>query len=605
MRTQYGTSKGLLAVSLSILRPPQMMWHPGCVSAALAMLLGTTAIAGFEEVLEQKPLAEVAVQELPGGARNPSMSRNPLIARYQTAGGDSLASYKRGSDGRWSIPADVDRTNPWLRLLVLAPHRPLIVDMAIFLDGQPHGAAREELIDELLSSSQEESQPRQLATKSESNSAQGDTQPAEDASDTDSDAVADESATTEEKESTSAVENEDVKNESELPLVDVRGRANRSLKQRLLNYLVTTDVEADRTEVRWLIAEWAGGPALISLGPAANWQRAGVAPLWNLLDLNRDETLSAAEVQGATQRLSHADIDENGTAELDELAAMVREVRSVPRSYPLAVVLSPATDWQQLYGELVEVYGRRGAMQQGNVQTSASVVLGKISAQIEELTPADLPALLAESANVSLRVSLEANAPRIALLAAENFVGSSPEYFVGDHLLSIVYGATFLEFSAGQTAPPDASQPDATQIAVGAVDDGYPLFRLLDHNGDRRLSARERRSLQSQLNRLDLNHDGQISAEERPTAIRIAVTRGPHAHELLAMPMSATYYAADAKPTESETPKVAPAWFTDMDRNRDGDLSRAEFLGTSAQFAGMDRDGDGLISMHEAQPATD
>jgi Ca2+-binding EF-hand superfamily protein len=41
-------------------------------------------------------------------------------------------------------------------------------------------------------------------------------------------------------------------------------------------------------------------------------------------------------------------------------------------------------------------------------------------------------------------------------------------------------------------------------------------------------------------------------------------------------------------------------WFRKMDRNRDGDVSRKEWLGTAEQFREIDTDGDGLISLHEA-----
>ncbi len=40
-----------------------------------------------------------------------------------------------------------------------------------------------------------------------------------------------------------------------------------------------------------------------------------------------------------------------------------------------------------------------------------------------------------------------------------------------------------------------------------------------------------------------------------------------------------------------------------MDRNRDGDLSRREFLGTDEKFRRIDADGDGLISIEEAERA--
>jgi len=38
-----------------------------------------------------------------------------------------------------------------------------------------------------------------------------------------------------------------------------------------------------------------------------------------------------------------------------------------------------------------------------------------------------------------------------------------------------------------------------------------------------------------------------------------------------------------------------------MDRNRDGDVSRREFLGTDEEFRRIDTDGDGLISVEEAE----
>ena len=41
-----------------------------------------------------------------------------------------------------------------------------------------------------------------------------------------------------------------------------------------------------------------------------------------------------------------------------------------------------------------------------------------------------------------------------------------------------------------------------------------------------------------------------------------------------------------------------------MDRNRDGDVSRREFLGPRAEFDRLDRDHDGLIDAEEAAKPT-
>ena len=54
-------------------------------------------------------------------------------------------------------------------------------------------------------------------------------------------------------------------------------------------------------------------------------------------------------------------------------------------------------------------------------------------------------------------------------------------------------------------------------------------------------------------------------------------------------------------PAQPQGAQAGPVWFRKMDRNADGDVSRAEFVGTRAEFDAMDADRDGLISVREAE----
>ena len=56
-------------------------------------------------------------------------------------------------------------------------------------------------------------------------------------------------------------------------------------------------------------------------------------------------------------------------------------------------------------------------------------------------------------------------------------------------------------------------------------------------------------------------------------------------------------------PGRRSRPPTGPTWFRKMDRNRDGDVSRREFLGPRGEFDRLDRDHDGLIDPAEAAHA--
>jgi Ca2+-binding EF-hand superfamily protein len=125
------------------------------------------------------------------------------------------------------------------------------------------------------------------------------------------------------------------------------------------------------------------------------------------------------------------------------------------------------------------------------------------------------------------------------------------------------------------------------------------LFGLLDLNRDGNLGLRELRSASKRAIAWDLDNDGFVTAADIPR--QISFTVGPDKPEL---PSNLPILVARPIPEgASIAVQMGPEWFRLMDRNRDGDVSRREFLGPPTLFERLDRDRDGFISPQEAEAA--
>lgn len=134
------------------------------------------------------------------------------------------------------------------------------------------------------------------------------------------------------------------------------------------------------------------------------------------------------------------------------------------------------------------------------------------------------------------------------------------------------------------------------QIRLQGIDGDDPLLRLIDPNGDKRLSARELNFLEQRLASVDGDDSNAIEFDEIPATLIFEFFRGDQDQT----PQPLQFNAMNI--TLPEMDSATPAWFTGMDYNGDGDISRREFLGTQRQFEELDQDQDGFITVAEIAP---
>lgn len=159
----------------------------------------------------------------------------------------------------------------------------------------------------------------------------------------------------------------------------------------------------------------------------------------------------------------------------------------------------------------------------------------------------------------------------------------------------------FLEEFVAQMLP--LAELMSRQIRLTVTNRGRDLFRILDSDGNNRVSTREFWAMPNRAALWDRDSDKHITLSEVPNQFRLVVSQG----DFSGLARIQGTFAVAANPGMPGQPTTrsaeAPMWFQRMDRNTDGDLSTREFLGSLEDFKKLDEDQDGLISPMEASLA--
>ena len=127
------------------------------------------------------------------------------------------------------------------------------------------------------------------------------------------------------------------------------------------------------------------------------------------------------------------------------------------------------------------------------------------------------------------------------------------------------------------------------QVRGRAAEHPDGVFAWLDLDHDQFLSSREIQSASARLKTL-VSENATLSANEIPDTLMIQFCRGEPDQDAARFQFSRRV---------TEEPDERPSWAIHMDANRDGDVSENEFLGPIHSFQELDQDGDRFLSAAE------
>ncbi|MEM8911056.1 MAG: EF-hand domain-containing protein [Planctomycetota bacterium] len=355
-----------------------------------------------------------------------------------------------------------------------------------------------------------------------------------------------------------------------------------SWPKKLVTYAESTGRTIDAEEASWLMNSWGEGTSLMLLSENFERSRARQAPVRDVLDGNGDGLLDQEELNQAGTALRRCDTDQNGVVDLAELQVAALSQRGDRGAWSPPELVIPVADTRALSHSLERL--RRFAQTQTDRRLRDSLARLGNDQESDEISGASVLDLSILDA-VTIRVRFEGDSGEASLIGplAKNWRSQ------GDCLVAELFGAQVRIALVSDGGGSD-------QVSFGAVNDGYPIIPVLDRNQDGRLTERELRQVSERLRELDTNDDDRLSEEDLKPVIRVAMGHGLCVQDYLGTVRGVGRGEAARSPQMDP----APDWFVTLDKNGDGDLSEQEFVGTREQFATLDQDADGLVSIREA-----
>lgn len=312
--------------------------------------------------------------------------------------------------------------------------------------------------------------------------------------------------------------------------------------------------------------------------PLPGGSAAAVKALLAARDKDKNGALGRPEFGAGPAAFAALDKDGNGQLDTDELAAWLRQL--------------PDAEFA------VSLGGPSPAIGPG-AEADGSVTRMVAHARVRVVAPPAAPAEAWRQTAERLRAEFDRVARGGTAVERKDLDGPRDRAFLPLFDLADRNADKKLTRDEFDTALAAAGAAASCRVEIAVMDRGRGLFELLDKNGDGQLSPRELKAAAGLARSLDRNADGRVDRADIPRLFAVAVA--PAGITLINTPLAVGGRFAITAPAAAAGD--VPAWFSKMDRNGDGDVSRREFLGPAELFRKLDRDGDGLISPDEARAA--